>query len=176
MSVGIEISKKEFENFLERNYWWSPCPDELYGFDLLGKKDKNENLQVLEKEIWEILYFIPLIQEKVLLLVYSSIDRKTEKSRTVGGDSMKIVPFSYSRFEPVMRRQHTIYRVDGWKNNFKKRVDEIVKKLGNDMVCKNCGSTLSVGKNTKKKDSHFLGCKSYLKKGCRGKDVIANIK
>lgn len=158
MNNSVIITKKEFEKFLENNYWWMPYPEELYGHSLLGVKE-NGSLKEVEIETWEFCYFIPIIKNKIWLKIFSSISRNTNISRDYADDSIKIVPFSLEKFRPIMTKCSRIHRVKGWKKNFSKRIDDIAKRMGNRMSCLECGRNLNIKKNKYKTDIHFIGCK-----------------
>jgi hypothetical protein len=157
MSKFVKISRKEFEEFLGNNFWWSSCPEELYALDWLGSKD-GKIINPAREETWERCYLIKIAGD-VWINVFSSVDRKTNESRPVGKDSIKVVPFSNSKLKPIMKRIPTIYRVNNWRYNFIIRINSIIEKLGNKMDCPECGRKLNIKKNNRETNKHFIGCK-----------------
>lgn len=156
---GIDITKAEFENFLNKFYNWAEFSEEMYSIDFLGDKD-GDNFKKAAHETREFCYMIPIVG-KVCILVFSSISRNTGEMRNYASDAIRIVPFETEKFKSIMPRQGKVYRVLGWSKNFRKRVDYIVEKLGNNMKCQKCGKKMTVRKSKSKEI--FIGCTGYPK-------------
>lgn len=104
------------------------------------------------KEFCDIIH----ISKKEVLKLYSSIEKRTERSRSVGRDSIKVVAADSETLEPIRKRNRKVYRVEGWRNNLQTRIAEATCALGYNTECK-CGALMFLRRN-QTNGSLFLSC------------------
>jgi len=84
MKTYIQFSKKQFERML-----WMIKSDLSLNCYI---KDVTDEFQEFDQTpIWEIIYAIPTYHPRIRLLVFSSIDRHTNKVRSKGQDAVRFV-------------------------------------------------------------------------------------
>jgi len=109
---------------------------------------------VEESKLWTGEYiFEKTIEHGYIIQIYSSISIYTNKTRNVGTDAIRVVVLD--RDHKVFHGNKRVNRVDGWRNNLDKRLENW---KGIITWCQQCGSPL-----WKRKGKHgfFLGCSSY---------------
>lgn len=142
----INISKYEFDNFLKK-FWFRELTVEEY------KEIETD------KVINEYCYWV-VVNDKYLLLVYSSILKDENISRGYGGDSIKIVPRDRDTLDLVREKFSHINRTSNWTLHFQERVSEIIESLGYDTSCNLCKGRMFLRYN-KKDNVCFLGCSKF---------------
>lgn len=145
----IEIKKDEFDKFIKEKY----KSREFY----LGEYEEIEK----NKNINECCYLIK-INDRYLLIVYSSFWRDNNKMRGYASDSIKITPVDSITLEPVRPKFPHVKRTDKWKLHFQERISEIIASLGYDNKCNFCGKQMFLRYN-KKDDTIFIGCSGFPK-------------
>lgn len=124
------ITKEEFEQYLHTKYKnkFHPLPEEFYTYDwqILQKEERQVERY---KEIMEYMYVIQL-NEEYGVLIYSAIDRDSNESRPSGGDAIRLVPVKLYYFDPIRKSEKRINRIETWRGNFEKRMNDITKELG----------------------------------------------
>ena len=159
----VVITKQQFLSMMPRKRF--EFPD--YNSDW---KRKNGDWQQTSTNVKEYCYIIPL-NSGVCIKVYSSIERDTDLSRGRGKDSIKFVVARESDLRPIRSRFTHTYRIDTWRENFKKNMTKVLSSLGNDMKC-SCGGQFCLI-STNDGSRNFLSCENYKKNGCRGKTLKA---
>ena len=124
------ITKKEFELFLPKTFI------------------RIDNIST------EIIYDIPIVDKRIRVRIYSSIDRKTKKS------FKKYVRCSLLdvRTNKIIGQLKKIKITTDWKNQVKEILHEILSDYQNLKFCKTCDSIMIV-----KVDDHrqFYSCSNY---------------
>lgn len=142
-----EITRNEFEEFLNENgYDWSFVHQKM-------------NPDQLRNFTGELVYQVSGIEESDLkLLVFSSIDTRTEKSRPKGSDAIRTVIWSKKHQRPVGGKTRT-HRIGTWRSNLRPKIEELLDEWGKHVVeCDECGGWL-----VKREGEYgeFLGCVNY---------------
>lgn len=146
----VKISKEKFDDFIKK-YPSSELQEIEY--------NEIENLEGEDKIINEYCYWIKVC-DGILLLIFSGISKNSNISRGYGRDAIRIVPVDDALLKPLRKSFPHIKRVKGWKDNFHKRVTEVLRELHFNMICPKCGSDLRLKKNHKT-NFPFLGCIKY---------------
>jgi hypothetical protein len=151
MSKYVKITKDEFDSFMSRFKHWEL---ELSEYVIVRNNFDYTN------DFQEYCYVIN-IYDMLLVLVFSSVDMKTGKTRDNSKDAIRLVPvladlgkISGFDFFPHMKR------VTGWRDNFAERIMSIVETDGHPVKCGWCDKKLVLRRNGKS-GKHFLGCSGY---------------
>lgn len=145
-----EFTKIEFEKFLSKYHFNKFKIDWKY---------EDEKWNRTEIEIQEYCYLIILNNEYGLKL-YSSVDRRTNNSRGYAEDAIRIVPVKIESLRPIRPPFSRINRGKNWRENFSKRISEILISLGNKNKCEKCRGKMILKKN-RKENINFLGCSNW---------------
>lgn len=144
----VDISIEEFDSFIDE-YWW--------GF-------KREDIPGTH----EVCYSWYSNDNRLRILIYSSIPKSKGHSRKKGSDAIRVVVMRFDkereRYYPIatMRRVH---RVEKWKENLNTRVKE-ASILVHETRCPYCGDILVLRQGM---HGDFYSCYSWPKTGCQGK-------
>jgi hypothetical protein len=79
------------------------------------------------------LVYGKVIAHNVCLRVYTSIPKDGSISREVGRDAIRLLVMKRltdGRVIPAMKKSKKVYRVEGWRENLQKRIDELTKEYG----------------------------------------------
>lgn len=107
----------------------------------------------------ELIYEAYSTDETFTLRVYSSLDKRTGKSRDKGSDAIRTVVLHTDSGKPVLKTKRT-NRIKTWRKNLKKKISTLIKKQGNIQECEKCGSVMVIRENNKTGDE-FYGCTNY---------------
>lgn len=141
------IERDEFEEWLDLcGYNWSFVHQQM-------------NADERRRFTGEVVYQVSGIEEHDLkLLIFSSIDSRTDESRPNGKDSIKTVIWSKKHGKPVGGKTRT-HRIQTWKSNLRPKVEELLTEWGEHVTeCGECGDWMV------RRDGQygeFLGCMSY---------------
>lgn len=154
------FTKDEFEYALGLTSKFRPYPDSWYEMDKVADG----------KKINEYCYIIPLILYDPIriLKVYSSVSRRTNISREVKGDAIRVV-LADLKGEPVHDSFKRLNRNGNWEWNLRLRISQAIASLGFDTKCPKCRKDLFLRWN-RKDGRRFLGCSMWKKDGtgCSG--------
>jgi hypothetical protein len=89
--------------------------------------------------------------------VYSSVDKRTNKTRNVGTDAIRVILLTDDG--KTLRGNKRVNRVETWKENLQKRLDNWINVTE---LCPQCGFPL---RNRKGKYGDFIGCSAFPKCG-----------
>lgn len=148
------ITRSEFESFL----------DDVVGdrWEEVGGAKFTE----VRNFVGERVYKIPIRQdsingdidiEYIEIRVFSTIDKKTNKSRQKGEDSIKTVLWDPDIDGPVAGKTRT-HRIKTWRKNLKKKIEDLHNIGEHTVVCEQCGGWLVKREG---KYGEFLGCTNY---------------
>ena len=88
-----------------------------------------------------------------IVRVYSSVDKRYNKTRNVGTDAIRVVILNAAGY--MMRGNKRVNRVETWKENLQKRLDNWI---GVADLCPQCGMPLQ---NKKGRWGNFIGCSAF---------------
>ncbi len=105
-----------------------------------------------------------IIRPKTCLRVYTGIEEAN--SRGVGKDAIRCGVFVKDG-EQVKKLggDKRVHRVEGWRDNLRKRIDHVTNKFSEEVWCPDCGAPMAQRENKQTK-GHFWGCTQYP--ACRG--------
>lgn len=89
--------------------------------------------------------------------VYSSVDKRTNKTRDVGTDAIRVILLTEDG--KTLRGNKWVNRVETWKENLQKRLDNWINVTE---LCPQCGFPL---RNRQGKYGAFIGCSMFPKCG-----------
>ena len=136
-----EISSREFFEFLQ---------------DLPYKFDWIEDVPTKEM-VYESSAPFP-DNSSIHLRVYSTIDKRSAKSRKKGADAIRTVIYDYHLKRPIGGRTKTL-RIKTWRKNLREKIESIVEDTESYVNrCPECGNWM-VKKSGQYGD--FLGCSNY---------------
>lgn len=96
----------------------------------------------------------------VVLRVYSTIDKRTNKGRGKGDDAIRSVLWDVQLGRPVGGRRKTL-RIQTWKSNLIPKLNELIEEVSSIVtICDRCGSHMVIRENNKT-NAEFLGCSNY---------------
>jgi len=108
----------------------------------------------------EIVYQLEL-SNGLGLEIFSSIDKRSNWTRSVGSDAIRIVPLYYGIEKTrSLGRQKRTYRTTNWKSNLKENIKNILKFIHELYRLGTCGHLLTKRTNYKTQ-GHFWGCLEY---------------
>lgn len=94
-----------------------------------------------------------------IMRIYSSVDRRTNKSRDKDTDAIRLVVLHAESEWPVMREKRT-NRIKTWPKNLKKKIRNIKDHRDQLNICDSCGSIMLIREN-KENGNKFWGCSNY---------------
>ena len=165
-----EIRKDEFEYFFKRCYYGFEIPKKTY--DYLENSEEMKKFwkeKDVDSELKEYIYLI-LLTDDYGIIVYSSVDKRTNLSRDCDRDAIRLVVVDFDRLEPI-RKSRKVLRIETWRKNFIKNTDEMIAGLGNDMKCESCGAKMTL-KGSRKTKKNFLGCEKFVKNKCATRNIM----
>lgn len=93
--------------------------------------------------------------------IYSSVDKRSNTARRVGGDAIRVVPLYLLKRKPMsLGKRKRTYRTTSWKQNLENNINETLEYLSENNPLGNCGHVLTKRENRKTK-GHFWGCLEY---------------
>jgi len=137
----VTITRREFEEFLAADVsgaWTRTVPD--------GSK--------------EYVYDNDLPTDYLRIRIFSSIDRRTDASRSKGEDAIRAVIWDRRTTHPVGGRERT-HRITTWRKNLRQKIGHlqtIWPRYDFDRECPECDDTLYVRDG---EYGEFLGCGAY---------------
>lgn len=101
------------------------------------------------------------------LTIYSSVDVRTNRSRSVGQDAIRVcITKMRGKYLDVMAGDKRVNRVENWRVNLQERINRITD---NFVACPVCGAPMIQRRyKVQGKDRTFLGCSTYHETKCRG--------
>ncbi len=94
--------------------------------------------------------------------IFSSLDRKTKRTREIGSDAIRVTLFDLKQDRPVKAERRVNRTVNAFRN-MKERAQELWKYVADgNHVCPKCESLL-VKRTAKRTKKNFLGCSNYPK-------------
>lgn len=94
-----------------------------------------------------------------IMRVYSSVDRRNNKSREKDSDAIRLTVIDAESERPVMKEKRT-NRIKTWPKNLKKKIHNVKNRKDEITICSECGSLMVVRSN-KETGEKFLGCTNY---------------
>lgn len=91
--------------------------------------------------------------------IYSSVDKRTDKSREKDSDAIRLVVLHTETHKPVLREKRT-NRIKTWPKNLKKKICNIKDRAGDITMCSECGSVMVIRENSSN-GNKFYGCTGY---------------
>lgn len=116
------FTRQEFERVLS-GFQIQEVPKEFYTRGWIERGDGSLKYGYREKEIWEICYFLKIFRSNNFLLIYSSLDRSTVRSRGKDEDAIRTILVDDST-KPMEKARRRLNRVGTWKKNLIARVLE----------------------------------------------------
>lgn len=107
----------------------------------------------------EWVYEVGSSEGGFVMRIYSSVDKRSNKSRPKDGDAIRLVVLYGSDHEPVLREKRT-NRIKTWPKNLKKKIQNIQERKEQIAYCDQCGSVMVIRENSESGDQ-FYGCSSY---------------
>lgn len=94
----------------------------------------------------------------VVLRIYSTIDRRTDKARSKGSDAIRLVIWDRHSNQPAGGRVKTL-RIKTWEKNLREKIFSIVNEWEQYIeVCEECGEMMVIRDG---QYGEFYGCKGY---------------
>lgn len=151
----VEIKKDEFERamfFIKRS-----LESQRMGF-----------VQPIQLEgVEEYVYEVSTSRPDIRIVIYSSIDKRTNVSRNSGEDAIRLVALFKNNFL-FDKKTHT-KRIENWENNLFSKLKELLNDINGVPVCPKCGAVMvqraAKAKGTTKKNV-FWGCSNFP--NCKG--------
>ena len=102
-----------------------------------------------------------ILSNKTYMLVYSSVDIKSDESRGLGEDAIRCVLYDSVSNKPLGKAVRT-HRVKGWENRLQDKLQNLeeLSKTSDYPRCSECFSVM-LKRTNKKTGKSFLGCSSY---------------
>jgi len=91
--------------------------------------------------------------------VYSTVDKRTDKSRDKGSDAIRVTVIENEVERPVVKEKR-VNRIQTWPKNLKKRINKIKDSKDDLVYCNNCGSVMVIREN-QSSGNKFWGCTLY---------------
>lgn len=107
----------------------------------------------------EWIYEAESASGRFIMRIYSSVDRRTDKSRKKDSDAIRLVVLEADSERPVMKEKRT-NRIKTWPKNLKKKIAHISNRKDELNFCDNCSSVMVIREN-KDNGNRFLGCSAY---------------
>lgn len=155
-SEFVTIPKADFDQFLRRWVHSELLPHE-YKFDW---EEGGARWNKVDTEIKEYCYRIPLAPGYCIKL-YSSVDRRTNKSREIKKDAIRVVAARDTDLKPIRGAFPHVKRLSTWPTNLTQRIREVLQSVDsrNDMKCICKKHRVLRGNLTKK--VNFIGCSDF---------------
>lgn len=116
------------------------------GFVNIQKQEFDELLGVSEEiEGKEFIYLLPTDKESIRIKIYSSIDIRTNVSRELAKDAIRVTLFDTISQKGIGKGRYT-QRTDGWQSRLTTKVDELRKRVINFNYCSECGAVVLYGR------------------------------
>lgn len=96
---------------------------------------------------------------KFTMRVYSSVDKRSDKSREKDSDAIRLTVIHTESGWPVMSEKRT-NRIKTWPKNLKKKIANIKDRKDEVTFCDDCGSIMLIRENKENGDK-FYGCIEY---------------
>lgn len=142
------ITKDDFEGFLDSMwYYWHEANPEDDGF----RKFSQE----------KVYSITPLsdVDDRVTILIFSTIDRRTGKARDKGKDAIRCVIWDTELQKPIGGKKKTL-RIETWKSNLKPKIEDLVEETSSYIKsCSSCRTGWLVEREGQY--GEFLGCVRY---------------
>jgi len=130
-------------------------------FTIITKEEFEQFLQdfkiVEDKIAKEIIYDIPTNNDKLKIRIYSSIDIKTQDSRSIGEDAIRCVLLDSKSNKPLDKGKRT-NRMTNWREHLTEKLDKLREESSKVKFCKTCGSAMQEREG---KNGSFFGCTRY---------------
>ena len=92
--------------------------------------------------------------------IFSSVDRRTKKTREIGSDAIRVTLYDLKKDRPVKAERRVNRTVNAF-SNMKERARELWKYVADgEHICPKCESLL-VKRTAKRSKKDFMGCSSY---------------
>lgn len=117
--------------------------------------------EVQMKGTKELVYASPSKNEEFVMLVWSSLDRRTGEARDRGADAIRTVVKHIDTDKPVLREKRT-NRIQTWCKNLRKKINSLIARREELKTCPECGRVMVIRKN-QKDGSKFWGCTGWAK-------------
>lgn len=112
-------------------------------------------------KVKETIYQVLIPNTKLVVHVYSSIEKGSEVGRDVGKDAIRVVtllPTPYG-LKPVSKQIRT-HRTPGWELRLEKKIQKCIDNIPQYTLCPECNCPLIVRKR-RADDVKFFGCTNY---------------
>lgn len=97
-------------------------------------------------------------ERAIVLRIYSTIDKRTDRARGKGKDAIRTVIWHSSLSRPMGGRVKTL-RIESWCKNLKKKIRSIMDEFDDySKQCPKCGGWMVIREG---KYGEFLGCSNY---------------
>lgn len=116
-------------------------------------------IEIDEVSSQEIIYELPTQKPTIKIRIFSSIDKISGFSRSLGEDAIRCVFFDFISHKSFNKTKR-INRTKNWKDRLKITLDELMQKSKKINICKTCNSAMILRDGSK---GQFYGCLSYPK-------------
>lgn len=101
------------------------------------------------------------VDDPIAIRWYTSVDKRTEVSRPVGTDAMRLVLVDLRVNKPILKQVRT-HRIETWRENLTEKIHRIENQFQSLPECPECGSVLVIV--TRHTGKQFRGCSRYYPK------------
>jgi hypothetical protein len=96
---------------------------------------------------------------RFVMRIYSSVDKRSNRSREKDSDAIRLVVLEKNTNKPVMKEKRT-NRIKTWPKNLKKKIRNVKNRKDELNFCSRCDSVMVIQKN-KEDGNRFWGCSKY---------------
>lgn len=142
--MTVEISRSTFERFM----------------DNISRQLNCQWEEVENKQSGEVIYDLTggNLPDELSVRIFSTISKRTGKSRNTGTDSIKTVLIHTPSSDHVGGKKRT-NRIETWDENLREKVEDLVKNYDDvGTICEECDSWMVLKSGPYGK---FLGCSQY---------------
>jgi len=94
-----------------------------------------------------------------VMRIFSSVDKRSNKSRPKDSDAIRLVVLHNEKEWPVMKEKRT-NRIKTWSKNLKKKIRNVESRKDELNFCGECGGLMLI-KKAKDDGDKFFGCSNY---------------
>lgn len=130
--------------------------------DLMGFERRDDD------RCWEMIWVRPVITKSGVrfpyeIKVYTTVDIRTEVSRDVGTDAIRVVLMDTVTGRPVKKAEKRVFRTKNALTNLRERCRDMFKHVMQGPHCPKCSSLMVVREGGPGKHK-FWGCTHYAPK------------
>lgn len=106
----------------------------------------------------EWVYEAKAPKDRFTIVIYSSIDKKSNETRKKDSDAMRLVVLDTQTRRPILKEKST-YRIKTWRKNLRQKIENVKNRKDEVRICSSCGGVLVIRENSS--GDKFYGCSTY---------------